>query len=218
MIPPGWQAWFRFVCLALLFSALISGALSHPAKAAGRIPAAAKRHRDQVVNAARWELGGLDAPVAVLAAQIHQESGWREDARSAVGAQGLAQIMPKTAEWLAQVRPDLGPPDVWHARWAIQAMAAYDAWHLARVRGRTQGDLWAKVLAAYNGGLGWVYKDEALAERRGLDRLDWWSGTALVNAGRSRANWSENRGYPARILKVLTPRYVAAGWGPGVRP
>jgi len=52
---------------------------------------------------------GLEAPVALFAAQVHQESGWREDARSPVGALGLAQFMPGTAAWIAQLYPaDLG--------------------------------------------------------------------------------------------------------------
>ena len=196
--------------------AVIISLLGKPARAEG-IPPAAKAYRAQFVSAARWEFG-LDAPVAVPAAQAHQESGWRKNARSGVGAQGLAQIMPQTADWLARVRPDLGPPDVWHAPWAIRAMVAYDKWLLDRVRGHSPCDRWAKALSGYNGGLGWVYRDEDLAERLGFDRQDWWSGVALVNAGRSRANWDENRRYPERILKTLAPRYVAAGWGAGVCP
>ena len=42
-----------------------------------------------------------------------------------------------------------------------------------------------------------------------------WSHVAMVNAGRSAANFRENRGYPTRILNVLTNLYRAAGWGKG---
>jgi hypothetical protein len=83
----------------------------------GQIPAQANTYRAQLTREARaaW---GLEAPVAFFAAQVHQESGWREDARSPVGALGLAQFMPGTAAWIAgsikrgQLRaPALAPLD-----------------------------------------------------------------------------------------------------------
>ena len=37
------------------------------------------------------------------------------------------------------------------------------------------------------------------------------------NAGRHAAAYRENRDYPRRILGQLEPRYVAAGWGRGLR-
>ncbi len=53
----------------------------------GQIPAQANIYRARLTREARaaW---GLEAPVALFAAQVHQESGWREDARSSVGALG----------------------------------------------------------------------------------------------------------------------------------
>lgn len=217
MIPPRWRPWWLFGCLVLLFGALIFGALTSPASAALRIPAKVNRLRGPLTSAARWEFG-LNAPVAILGAQIEQESGGEEEAQSPVGAQGPAQIMPETAKWFVKVRPDLGPPDVWHGPWACRFLCAYNAWHLARSKGHTECDRWAKALAAYNGGLGWVQRDEAEAVRQGLDPLDWWDGVSRINAGRSQENWKQNRRYPDRILRVLAPRYVAAGWGAGVCP
>jgi soluble lytic murein transglycosylase-like protein len=74
----------------------------------GQIPAQANTYRARLTREARaaW---GLEAPGALFAAQVHQESGWREDARSLVGALGLAQFMPGTAAWIARLYPtDLG--------------------------------------------------------------------------------------------------------------
>lgn len=178
------------------------------------IPPAARHYRSELTRCARAEFG-LSAPVATLAAQIHQESLWRSDARSPVGAVGLAQFMPSTARWLPLVAPQTGEPAPLNPGWSLRAVCAYDRWLLARVSGRGC-ERWAFSLAAYNGGLGWVRKDARLAAARGLDPARWWNSVEAVNAGRSRANWEENRGYPRRILLVLEPLYREAGWGPGV--
>ncbi|NEM42292.1 lytic transglycosylase domain-containing protein, partial [Escherichia coli] len=58
---------------------------------------------------------------------------------------------------------------------------------------------------------GWVNRDKKLATQRGLDAGVWFDVVATVNAGRSAANWRENRGYPQRILYQNAPRYLS--WG-----
>ena len=184
---------------------------------AATIPRQALAYRSTLVRAARWE-EGLSAPIATYAAQIHQESSWREDARSAVGAEGLTQFMPATAAWWAKLRPDLGPAAPWNPGWAIRSLVGYDLWLLARVQGRTACDRRAASLTSYNGGLGWWQRDAALAKRQGLDPAAWWGAVETINAGRSRAAWEESRGYPRRILLTLEPLYEAAGWGRGVCP
>ncbi len=177
------------------------------------IPAAAQRYRSEVIRAARCEVG-LDAPVAVFAAQVEQESGWNPQAVSPVGARGLGQFMPGTARDMARTRPDLGPASPTNPGWAIRALVAYDLANLKRIRAASPSDAMAKALAAYNGGLGWVYRDEALAARQGLDPARWWGNVELANAGRSIAAKRENTGYPRQILLRRQPKYLA--WGPGV--
>jgi soluble lytic murein transglycosylase len=55
-------------------------------------------HRDQIlVSAKRHKVNPY-----LIAAVIEAESDWVEDAQSAVGAQGLMQVMPSTAEELAR--------------------------------------------------------------------------------------------------------------------
>ena len=199
--------------LALFAVALLCGEAVHGAE----VPRQALAYRSTLIRAARVEWG-LDAPTATFGAQIHQESGWREDARSPVGAQGLTQFMPKTATWWAEMRPASGPAAPWNPGWALRSLAGYDRWLWERVRAGGDCNRLAMALSGYDGGLGWVKRDAALAERLGLDPLTWWDNVETVNAGRSASNKRENQRYPERILRTLESLYEAAGWGPGVCP
>lgn len=176
------------------------------------IPPSATRYRAELLRSAHL-VWGLDAPVATLAAQVHQESTWNPGAVSRVGARGLAQFMPATADWIGATIPDLAARSPENPTWALRALAEYDRWLWERVRAETPCDRMAMVLAAYNGGLGWLLKDKDLAQRQGLSRNRWWFATERVNAGRAPDAWAESRGYPVRILRVLEPRYL--GWGAG---
>lgn len=64
--------------------------------AAGELPPAARPWRDHI--AATASRHGLDPNL--LTALVHQESGFRADARSGAGAIGLTQLMPATAREL----------------------------------------------------------------------------------------------------------------------
>ena len=190
-----------------------------PAKAAATTqaqpPRAALAHKDTLVRAARYEFG-LAAPVALLAAQVHAESGWNAAAKSPVGAQGMAQFMPATAKWMPEIDPALAGPAPFNPGWALRALAAYDHWLHDRIPGVASAcHRWAFVLSAYNGGLGWVQRDRSLAAKLGKDSAHYWGQVERVNAGRSAANIRENRAYPKRIF-ALAPVYSGAGWGPGV--
>ncbi|MDW9328117.1 transglycosylase SLT domain-containing protein, partial [Escherichia coli] len=66
-------------------------------------------------------------------AQLHQESGWRPDAVSPAGAQGLAQFMPATADWISQLMPGLNSREPFNPAWAIRALVSYDRWLWQRV-------------------------------------------------------------------------------------
>lgn len=180
------------------------------------IPHAANAHRATLVRAAHYTWG-LDAPIATFAAQVHQESGWRQEARSPVGAQGLAQFMPATAQWMSELYPDtLGNAQPYNPGWALRAMVEYDLWIFKRLQAESRCDQWAMTLAAYNGGLGWVYKDKKLALASGASGLAWFDHIERFNSGRSLANFRENRHYPRVILLRWESAYVRAGWGNGV--
>lgn len=183
---------------------------------ADSIPRDAEQYRRTLVRAAHAEWG-LDAPIATLAAQVHQESTWRANARSQVGAQGLAQFMPTTSAWMAQLYPNtLGANQPLNPGWALRALVTYDRWLSQRIQARGPCEKWAFVLSAYNGGLGWVQKDTRQASAKGADKLAWFDSVERHNAGRSAANFRENRNYPRAILLRWEPLYAAAGWGAGV--
>jgi hypothetical protein len=183
---------------------------------ADNIPYAAEQYRRTLVRAAHAEWG-LDAPIATMAAQIHQESAWRVNARSPVGAQGLAQFMPATADWMAELYPrSLGPAQPYNPGWALRAMVQFDRWLYTRNQAISECERWAFVLSGYNGGNGWVNRDRRLASAKGADQLAWFGHVERHNSGRSASNFRENRHYPRVILLRWEPLYAAAGWGPGV--
>lgn len=199
----------RFL-FGLVLGALLVGSIT----AAAQVPRDAEKYRREITRNARL-VWGLDAPIADFAAQVEQESAWRENARSAVGAQGLTQFMPATASWLAGVYHDeLGDAQPQNAAWALRAFIRYDRHLWDRVLAATDCDRMAMTLSAYNGGPGYVTRDQTDAALAGVDPLRWFDAVETVKTrGRSEANWRENRGYPKRILRTLAPRYINAGWG-----
>ncbi|EHN5173272.1 lytic transglycosylase domain-containing protein [Salmonella enterica] len=203
------EFWFQLAGALLMAWLLWCGGFFSQADAAEPPPAALK-YRSDVIRASRVDWG-LNAPVADFAAQLHQESGWNPAARSPVGAQGLAQFMPSTTDWIGGVFPALEAREPYNPGWAIRALVNYDRWLWQRVAVPDRCERMAMTLSGYNGGAGWVNRDRRLARRRGLDDTRWFGAVATVNAGRSPAAWRENRHYPQRILLDLAPRYLT--WG-----
>ena len=178
-----------------------------------QIPAASSKYKETVIREAHAK-GGLQSPVALFAGQLTQESGWKPTAESVTGAQGLAQFEPQTAQWIARVYPkQLGPAAPLDAGWAIRALVWYDYnlyGQLASFKDvGAVSDRWAASLSAYNGGLGWVYRDQKVVT---CDRSLWWSCVALYHDGRTPSNWLQNRDYPEVIMLKYAPLYVKAGW------
>ncbi|MBA2128438.1 transglycosylase SLT domain-containing protein [Stenotrophomonas sp. S4] len=206
---------FSLVLLALFISAFCDKAEATPTRASVKFAPASALYRHRVEQAASraW---GVNASSARLAAQLHQESAFRANARSPVGAQGIAQFMPSTARWIATIYPaDLAGFDPWNPQQAILAAALYDRWLFDRVAEYSQGRMsncsrWAFTFRAYNGGEKALNRERALAYTSGVDANDW----RAVERFRARADWAhrENTGYPRRILLTLEPAYLAAGW------
>lgn len=176
--------------------------------AVAQVPPVAEQYRRDLARIA-VSVWGLDAPIAALAAQIEQESAWRPDAISRVGAAGLTQFMPATARDIA-ARYGGGPPNPFDPRWAMTAQSQY----MRELKGlvsmaRNESERYAFALAAYNGGLGRVRQRQRLSDDPGRCL----NATCDINPGISESNQRENREYPRRILLLLLPRYHAAGWG-----
>ena len=192
-----------FVLLALAQLVLVAHA---------QVPAQA-RYRAELVRAAHTQWG-LDAPVAALAAQVHQESGWRPDAVSHVGARGMAQFMPATATWWCALN-GLGAAacQPHNPTWALRALVGYDKYLFDRtpVRYGERDRMWV-ALRSYNGGLGHWQKEAAVSGTAQPSRSQ--VDAACGKARRAAVHCKENLGYPHHILVVLQPRYAA--WGPGL--
>ena len=205
-------------CLLIVIAATVAHAdspLTQPAPAAVaarvRLPDGAFLYRRSIEQAAA-EVWGVHASPARLAAQIHQESGYRKTARSGVGAEGFAQFMPGTARWIAQQFPArLGQFDPWDPQQAVLAAALYDQWLLARSDGASACADWSFALSAYNGGEKALHAEQALADDAGSDARMWFGNVARYRARGAHA-WVQNRQYVRQILTVLEPAYIDAGW------
>jgi len=178
------------------------------------VPATAHKYRAELTRAAHTQWG-LDAPIAALAAQVHQESGWNPAAVSGVGAQGMAQFMPATATWWCELN-GMGKDECQptNPTWALRALVGYDKHLFDRTPPRLSDfdRLWV-ALRAYNGGLGhWLAESRVAQVATGFaqpsrQQVD----AACGKAKRHPTHCPENLHYPARILGVLQPLY--AGWG-----
>lgn len=211
-----WSTTF-FLCFVFLLSAMkVRVAWAHEG-----IPDHAWQYKSTLTRNARM-VWGLNAPVATFAAQFHQESRWRNDAVSAVGAKGMAQFMPSTERWINGLYPDLAATgNATNTAWAMRALVTYDRWLWDRIRASDDCQRMAKTLSAYNGGLTWLQRDERLAQSApgkgpgSADSMRWFDGVERFNSGRSAAAWRENRAYPRVILRAREPIYRDAGWGVG---
>jgi soluble lytic murein transglycosylase-like protein len=95
----------------------------------------------------------FDLSPALIEALVWQESRWQANARSPVGARGLAQLMPGTAKYLG-----VNPDDPF-------ANLEGGARYLREQLDRFDGDL-EKALAAYNAGPGRVEKANGIPRIR----------------------------------------------------
>jgi len=206
------RAHFTWLAVTAVLTVMVMIEACQPAHA--QIPSTANGYQRELTRIVQQEWG-MNGRVAVHAAQIHQESAWRANVDSPVGAQGLSQFMPSTSAWIAEIYPDLGAAAPYSPGWAMRAQTRYNRWHWQRLSSAAdQCQRWAMALSAYNGGLGWVYRDQKLARAAG-DPPGVWFGS--VEKYTNRASWAlrENRHYVRHILLTLTPRYTRAGWQGG---
>lgn len=104
----------------------------------------------------------------LLIAQMHQESRFDPDAISMAGAQGLFQVMPRTAQ-------ELGIDDIYIPEQGIKAGIHYMDWVRKRMRVSEVDEkqlIWF-TLASYNAGAGHVRDAMRLAKKKGWKSNIW---------------------------------------------
>ncbi|WP_444937508.1 transporter substrate-binding domain-containing protein [Microbulbifer sp. JMSA002] len=111
----------------------------------------------------------------MIVAQMWQESNFNPKAVSPVGAQGLMQVMPATAE-------EMGfPPPLFEPERAIKAGVKYMDWVRDRFNPSlpTVNKLWF-TLASYNAGYGHLLDAQRLAKQLGLDPNVWFDNVEVA--------------------------------------
>lgn len=201
---PTWATVIKTAIIAFLLG--VAAVFGWAGASAQEVPVAAEQYRRDLTRIAQ-SVWGLDAPVALLAAQIHQESDWNAGAVSRVGAGGLAQFMPATARDMGARYG--GPVNVFDPRWAMLAQSRYMRELLRAIDAVNPSERYAFALAGYNGGLGRVRQRQALSS----DPRRCFGATCDINPGIAPSNQTENREYPRRIMFRLAPRYHQAKWG-----
>ncbi|MEH3077139.1 MAG: lytic transglycosylase domain-containing protein [Quadrisphaera sp.] len=133
-------------------------------------------------------------PAPVFAAQITQESGWKPDAVSPVGARGLGQFMPGT--WAEHaVDANGGGAVITDPADSLASAASYDCYLLEQVTGRGyREDPVSLMLAAYNAGPGTVQRYRGVPPPSFSPR-----GDARVRAGHHRPRRPAHRSPPHRV-------------------
>lgn len=118
----------------------------------------------------------------LVAAQAYQESRLDQNAKSAVGAVGVMQVMPGTAS-----DPRVGIPDIHKVDRNIEAGVKYMRFVIDRYYAdepMTEIDKGLFALASYNAGPARVAKLRAEAEKIGLDPNVWFQNVEVVAARR----------------------------------
>lgn len=106
----------------------------------------------------------------LMAAQAFQESRFKPNARSWVGARGLMQIMPRTARGYNAKVSQLGNPEI-SVRVATDLINDLDCYLTKYVP--NDKERLKFVIAAYNVGIAHVYDAIALAKKYGLNPQVW---------------------------------------------
>ena len=120
---------------------------------------------DQIVRPVA-ESAGFDWRLIV--AQMYQESGFDPDRISFAGAEGLLQVLPRTARDLGVDAARLKDPET-----GIAAGVAYLGWTRQRFPDLPVGEQILFALGAYNAGHGHVRDGQRLARELGLDGSLW---------------------------------------------
>ena len=127
---------------------------------------------DHIVRPAA-EAAGFDWRLIV--AQMYQESGFDPNQVSFAGAEGLLQVLPRTAGDLGVDAARLREPET-----GIAAGVAYLSWTRDRFPDLPVGEQILFALGAYNAGHGHIRDGRRLARELGLDGSRWFDNVELA--------------------------------------
>lgn len=162
---------------------------------------------DEILRRVAGELG---FDWRLIAAQMMQESRLDPEARSAAGARGLMQVLPRTAA-------SLGIENLDDPARNIEAGVRYLAWTRDRFEDSLSSDVrrWF-ALAAYNVGWGHVFDARRLARRQGLDPDRWFDHVEKALLSKRRAAVADGTRFgwcrceePVRYVRSIRSRYRA---------
>ena len=146
----------------------------------------------------------------LIAAMSWQESRFTPDAESHMGAQGLMQLLPSTAE-------AFGAPDPFDPESNVRAGISYLSWQLDLIdNAATEDDHLYFALASYNAGFGHLSDARRLASDRGLDPNRWFGHVAEVMPLLQRQEYFSRsaHGYcrciePVQYVSAISRQYQA---------
>ena len=161
----------------------------------------------------------------LIVAQMWQESSFNPKAVSPAGAQGLLQVMPRTAEEMGYPHPLFEPGR------AISAGVKYLDWARGKFEKNTlESKLWFS-LASYNAGIGHLYDARRLAKQLNLDPDIWFGNVevAMLKLSEPRYFTKARYGYvrgaePVQYVRNIRQLYLAytdikpgdiSNWTPG---
>ena len=134
-------------------------------------------------------------------AQAIAESHLKEDARSAAGAVGIMQVMPRTFEEIRQKNPNIRG-GLNQPRWNIAAGISYDRQHYLDWKApRPFVDKLKFMFGSYNAGRRNILNAQRLALADGLDENAWSSIETQLPAVTGAHN-IETRNYITRIFEI----------------
>jgi murein DD-endopeptidase MepM/ murein hydrolase activator NlpD len=210
------------VACLLLVAVLSVGGGTAPAQAACTSVNGKAFNQEQIPNG--W--GGTVAtaaktagvPASVLAAQLEAESGWNPNAKSPVGAAGLAQFMPGTWATYGEGGDALNPANAIAAQGRYMGALVKQLLPVAKSTGQ---DIIRLALAGYNAGPGAVQAAKgipAFAETR--DYVDKIMRTAQEKYGEScpASGDVEIGALTGKWLHPLPGSTFTSGYGPRPTP
>jgi membrane-bound lytic murein transglycosylase F len=146
----------------------------------------------------------------LITAQMYQESRFNPNARSFAGAEGLMQLMPRTAK-------SIGIKDLKNPEDSIHGGVKYMDWLRDRFDDKlpVSVKLWF-TLAAYNAGHGHVRDAQRLARQKGWDDTRWFDHTEKAMLLLSKKTYSSKARYgyvdgeePVKYVREIKNRFEA---------